>query len=66
MRSLRCKITIGLSLIAILVVGLALFSYLELRRAQAQIVAGAHVTEFLNVALEIRRFEMNYFLFGQA
>jgi two-component system, NtrC family, sensor kinase len=66
MHSLRRKITVGFSVIAALVVGLALFSFFELRLAEERIVAGERISEFLNITLEIRRFEKNYFLFRQA
>jgi signal transduction histidine kinase len=65
MHSLRRKITAGFSIIAVLVVGLSLFSFFELRLAEEKIVAGERISEFLNVTLEIRRFEKNYFLFRQ-
>ena len=65
MDSLHRKITIGFSAIAILVVGLSLFSFFELRLAEEKIIAGEHVSRFLNATLEIRRFEKNYFLYRQ-
>ncbi|MHB1429202.1 MAG: sensor histidine kinase [Rhodocyclaceae bacterium] len=65
MKSLRHKITIGFTGIAILVVGLALFSIFELRLMEERIASGGRINDFLNTALEIRRFEKNYFLYGQ-
>lgn len=65
MHSLRRKITAGFSVIAILVIGLSLFSFFELRQAEEKIVAGEHISEFLNITLEIRRFEKNFVLFRQ-
>ncbi len=66
MHSLRRKITVGYSAIAILVVSLSLFSFFELRLMEERIVAGESIGEFFDTALEIRRFEKNYFLYHQA
>lgn len=66
MNSLRRKITVGYSAIAILVVSLSLFSFFELRLMEERIVAGESIGEFFDTALEIRRFEKNYFLYRQA
>lgn len=66
MSSLRGKITAGTSAIAILVVALACFSLYELRRMEERIAVGAAIGEFFDTALEIRRFEKNYFLYAQA
>lgn len=65
MKSLRDKITAGFVGIAILVVGLALFSIFELRLMEERIASGGRINDFLNTALEIRRFEKNYFLYHQ-
>jgi len=64
-QSLRRKITIGYLISAILVVALSLFSFLELRLMEQRIAAGGHIGEFFDTALEIRRFEKNYFLYRQ-
>lgn len=66
MNSLRRKIILGYSVIGALVIVLSLFSFLELRLLEEKIVAGARVAEFFDASLEIRRFEKNYFLYGQA
>jgi len=65
MNSLRRKIILGYSMVAALVVALSVFSLLELRLVEERIVAGEQIGEFFNVALEIRRFEKNYFLYQQ-
>ena len=65
MQSLRRKITVGFSLIAVLVVALSLFSFFELRVMEQRIAAGGRIGEFFDTALEIRRFEKNYFLYRQ-
>jgi signal transduction histidine kinase len=64
-QSLRRKITVGYSIIAILVVALSLFSFYELRLMEQRIAAGGRIGEFFDTALEIRRFEKNYFLYHQ-
>lgn len=66
MNSLRRKIIFGYSVIGALVIGLSLFSLLELRLLQKKIVAGERIAEFFDISLEIRRFEKNYFLYRQA
>ncbi|TCJ20243.1 HAMP domain-containing sensor histidine kinase [Parasulfuritortus cantonensis] len=66
MSSLRQKIILGYSVFALLLVGLSGLYYLESRLTERQIQAGAAISEFFDVALELRRFEKNYFLFGQA
>ncbi|MDP2826966.1 MAG: HAMP domain-containing sensor histidine kinase [Sulfuritalea sp.] len=63
--SLRHKIVFGYGAIAVLVVGLSAFSLIEMRLLAEQITAGERIHQFLGVALEIRRFEKNYFLYGQ-
>jgi two-component system, NtrC family, sensor kinase len=64
-QSLRRKITVGYSVIAILVVALSLFSFFELRLMEQRIAAGGRIGDFFDTALEIRRFEKNYFLYHQ-
>lgn len=66
MNSLRQKIIFGYSVIGALVIGLSLFSFLELRLLQKKIVASERIAEFFDISLEIRRFEKNYFLYRQA
>ncbi|MCK9386862.1 MAG: ATP-binding protein [Sulfuritalea sp.] len=64
--SLRQKIIFGYSVIGVLVIGLSLFSFLELRLLERKIAAGERIAEFFDISLEIRRFEKNYFLYRQA
>ena len=66
MNSLRKKIIVGYAAIAALVVGLSIFSVIELRLIKANITAGERIGEFFDTTLEIRRFEKNYFLYRQA
>lgn len=66
MNSLRQKIIFGYYAIVTLLVGLTLFSYVELRLIEGKILAGGLISEFFDTALEFRRFEKNYFLYQQA
>ncbi|MEW5747044.1 MAG: ATP-binding protein [Nitrospirota bacterium] len=63
--SIRKKITFGYYAIVGAIIGLSLFTFMELRFIEKKIMSGEAVTEFFNTALEIRRFEKNYFLYGQ-
>ena len=65
MNSLRKKITFGYYGIGALIVGLALFAFVELRLIEGKVLAGGRISEFFDVSLEIRRFEKNYFLYHQ-
>lgn len=65
MKSLRQKITFGYAAIGALVIALSLFSFLELRLLENRIMAGERIGEFFGLALEVRRFEKNYFLYHQ-
>jgi len=63
--SLRRKIVFGYGVVAALVIGLSVFSLVEMRLLEAQIVAGERIGQFFGLALEIRRFEKNYFLYRE-
>jgi len=66
--SLRQKITLGYLgyyFMALLVVALSLFIYFELRLIEQKIKLGEQFSELFDAALEIRRFEKNYFLYRQ-
>lgn len=65
MHSLRQKITFGYYAIGALIVGLSLFAFVELRLIEEKVLAGERISEFFDTALEIRRFEKNYFLYHQ-
>lgn len=65
LNSLRRKIVFAYGAIAALVVALSAFSLIEMRLLEAQILAGTRIGQFLGIALEIRRFEKNYFLYRQ-
>ena len=63
--SIRQKITFGYYGTVAVVVGLSLFTFLELRFLEKKIMFGETISEFFDTALEIRRFEKNYILYEQ-
>lgn len=63
--SIRQKITLGYYVIVALIIGLTVFTYLELRYVERKIMLGEAVSELFDATLEIRRFEKNYFLYEQ-
>ncbi|WP_310447952.1 HAMP domain-containing sensor histidine kinase [Thiobacillus sp.] len=64
--SLRGKITLGYYAVAAIILVASLFFVGELRTLEARVVLGQRATDLFNTALEIRRFERNYFLYHQA
>lgn len=63
--SIHNKITLGYYLIGLLFIALSIFAFMELRYFEQEILIGQTVSEFFDAASEIRRFEKNYFLYGQ-
>ena len=63
--SIRQKITLGYYAIVAMIVGLTLFTFLELRYMEKKIMLGEAISEFFDTTLEIRRFEKNFFLYEQ-
>ena len=63
--SLRGKIAFAYAAIASLTLAISLFAYEELRLLEDKILLGERVSELFDTALEIRRFERNFFLYGQ-
>ncbi len=63
--SIRHKISLGYYVIVVTIVGMSIFTFLELRVVGEQIRLGEGISEFFDATLEIRRFEKNYFLYGQ-
>ena len=63
--SLRRKIVLGYGVVAALVIGLSIFSLIDMRLLESQITAGERVGHFLGLTLEIRRFEKNFFLYRE-
>ena len=66
MRSLQGKITLVYIALAALAMGLLLMALVELSLITGKVRAGSQVAEFFDATLEIRRFEKNHFLYGQA
>jgi signal transduction histidine kinase len=64
--SIRQKITLGYYAIVLMIIGLSVFTYLELRFIERRVTVGEAISEFFDTTLEIRRFEKNYFLYEQA
>ena len=64
--SLRQKIILGYFAIAILILGGTAFTFAKLTLIEEKIFLGERISELFDTALEIRRFERNYFLHGQA
>ena len=65
MPSLRRKVSYGYYAVVALLLGLSAFVVVELRLLERRIVAGEALAEFFDATLEIRRFEKNFFLYGQ-
>jgi signal transduction histidine kinase len=63
--SIRQKIILGYYTIVAIIVGLSIFVFLELRFIEKKVMFGDVISEFFDTTLEIRRFEKNYFLYGQ-
>lgn len=64
-QSIRNKITLGYYLVGLLILALSIFAFIELRYFEQKILSGETISEFFDTALEIRRFEKNYFLYRQ-
>lgn len=65
MPSIRQKITYGFYLFAAIIVGLAVFAYLDLHFLEQRIQIDETVSRFFDTTLEMRRNEKNYFLYGE-
>ena len=63
--SLRRKITLGYLVVAVLILGVSLFTFEELKLVEGRILLGERISELFDTSMEIRRFERNYFLHGQ-
>lgn len=63
--SIRQKITLGYYAIVAMIIGLTIFTFLELRFIERKIIFGEAISEFFDTTLEIRRFEKNFFLYDQ-
>ena len=63
--SIRGKITLGYYAIIAIIVGLSVFTFVELRFLEKKIRFREAISEFFDATLEIRRFEKNFFLYGK-
>jgi signal transduction histidine kinase len=63
--SIRQKIILGYYTIVAVTIGLSLFAFFELRFIEKKVIFGDVISEFFDTTLEIRRFEKNFFLYGQ-
>jgi len=63
--SLRRKIIFGYLAVTVLILGVSLFTFEELKLVEGRILLGERVSELFDTSMEIRRFERNYFLHGQ-
>jgi signal transduction histidine kinase len=61
--SIRGKITLGYYFGAAAIIGLSVFSLIELWHLDRRIIFGDVIAEFFDTTLEIRRFEKNFFLY---
>lgn len=66
MRSLQAKIAVAYLSLALLIVGLSAVALIELDRIADKVREGGKVAELFDATLEMRRFEKNHFLYGQA
>jgi len=63
--SIRKKITHGSALILLLVICTALMNYGIVLQVERKVALVEVIDDFLNTTLELRRYEKNYFLYGQ-
>ena len=61
----RQKVTIGYYVVGALVFTLSILIFIEIKFIEKQMTAYDIISEFFDTTLEIRRFEKNYFLYGQ-
>lgn len=64
--SLRQKITLAYLLVAVLILAVSLFTFESLKRIETRILLSERISGIFETAMEIRRFERNYFLHAQA
>lgn len=66
MHSLQAKIALSYLALAMLILGLSAVALIELGRITDKVREGGKVAELFDATLEMRRFEKNHFLYGQA
>jgi len=64
--SLRQKITFAYLVVAVLILAVSVFTFESLKRVEARILMSERISGLFETAMEIRRFERNYFLHAQA
>jgi signal transduction histidine kinase len=64
--SLRQKITFAYAVVAVLILAVSLFTFESLKRVETRILLSERISGLFETAMEIRRFERNYFLHAQA
>ena len=64
--SLRQKITLAYLLVAALILAVSLFTFESLKRIETRVLLSEQISGLFESAMEIRRFERNYFLHAQA
>ncbi len=62
--SIREKIVYGFALLLLLVIGTALLASTLMIQVERKVARVEVIDDFLNLTLELRRFEKNYFLYG--
>jgi two-component system NtrC family sensor kinase len=65
-RSLRQKVMLGYLIGGVFILALALFNWNNFRTLERMVISGDKISDFFDTALEIRRFEKNFFLYGKA
>ncbi|HEX8961515.1 MAG TPA: histidine kinase dimerization/phospho-acceptor domain-containing protein, partial [Rhodocyclaceae bacterium] len=63
--SLRRKVVIGYYAVAALIAVASAFSFGELKALEDKMILAERMSELFDATLEVRRFERNYFLYGQ-
>jgi signal transduction histidine kinase len=64
--SLRQKITLAYLVVAALILAVSFFTFESLKRVEARILLSERISGLFETAMEIRRFERNYFLHTQS
>jgi signal transduction histidine kinase len=64
-QSIRQKVRLSYYAVVVMIIGLSAFTFIELNFLEKKIMSGEAISEFFDTALEIRRFEKNYFLYEQ-
>ncbi|PJA80396.1 MAG: hypothetical protein CO148_03445, partial [Nitrospirae bacterium CG_4_9_14_3_um_filter_41_27] len=63
--SIRQKIILSYYIAIVVIIGLSVFAFFTLRFMEKKIIFWEVISELSNTTLEMRRFEKNFFLYGQ-